>query len=299
MAKQQNTSSNKAALVLGAGCLILGVGAIGGVAYTVMAQQETSSKVDALTENVSALVALQSQRDDPAQAAKSAIQEHFAAEQAQKRDQLLSGATAAVDEGVPEGKHIYGNPDARFTLVEFSDYECPYCQRFHDTPKEIVESSGGNVNWEYLHFPLGSHNPMAKNLSIASECVSEELGNKAFWAFTNEVFDSTGGNGRGIPDLEGLVESLGLPPSELQACMNDPEMAQRVEEDMQKASQAGVSGTPSSYIVDNVTGDIEVIAGAQPIENVMQKLRALVERSRANVEEQVSEAADRAGEEAS
>jgi len=291
MAKQQkqNESTNKAALFLGAGCLVLGIGAIGGVAYTVLAQQETSSKVDALTDNVNALVNMQKQQGDPAEAAKAAINEHFEAQRAQKRDSLLANAPAAQDEDIPEGKHIYGNPEARFTLVEFSDYECPFCQRFHDTPKEIVESSGGNVNWEYLHFPLDSHNPTAMNLSVASECVSEELGNQAFWAFTNEVFETTGGNGRGIPDMEGLVESLGMDPADLSACMSDREMVQRVEEDMQKAAQAGVTGTPSSYIVDNVTGDIEVISGAQPMQNVMQKLRGLVERSRGGDDGQPTE----------
>lgn len=282
MAKQQmkNGSTNKAALFLGASCLVLGIGAVGGVAYTVIAQEETSNKVDVLTDNVSALVKLQQQQGDPAEAAKSAINAHFESERMQKRDALLKSAPAAHDDGVPDGKHLYGNPDARFTLVEFSDYECPYCQRFHDTPKEIVESSGDNVNWEYLHFPLGSHNPTAMNLSIASECVAEELGNQAFWAFTNEVFETSGGNGRGVPDMEGLVESLGMAPEDLKTCMSNPEMAQRVKADMDKAAQAGVTGTPSSYIVDNITGDIEVISGAQPIENVMQKLRALVERSR-------------------
>jgi len=304
MAKQQmkNGSTNKAALFLGAGCLVLGIGAIGGVAYTVMAQEETSAKVDALTENVSALVTLQQQQGDPAEAAKAAINAHFEAERMQKRDALLKSAPAAQDEGVPDGKHLYGNPDARFTLVEFSDYECPYCQRFHDTPKEIVESSGDNVNWEYLHFPLDSHNPTAMNLSVASECVSEELGNQAFWAFTNEVFETSGGNGRGVPDMEGLVESLGMSPADLSACMSDPDMVQRVQADMEKAGQAGVTGTPSSYIVDNETGDIEVISGAQPIENVMQKLRALVERSRSGETGQPEDAAQAdtvAGDEAS
>ncbi|ECV9568420.1 thioredoxin domain-containing protein, partial [Salmonella enterica subsp. enterica serovar Dublin] len=78
----------------------------------------------------------------------------------------------AAPEKVEEGKHIYGDLGARFTLVEFSDMECPFCKRFHDTPKQIVDASKGNVNWQWKHMPLDFHNPAAHKEALAAECIA-------------------------------------------------------------------------------------------------------------------------------
>ena len=76
-----------------------------------------------------------------------------------------------------ERDHIYGNPDAVISLIEYSDFECPFCKRFHTTPKEIVDAYGGRVNWVYRHFPLAMHNPGAQKQAEASECANELGGN--------------------------------------------------------------------------------------------------------------------------
>ncbi|WP_304526855.1 thioredoxin domain-containing protein [Halomonas sp. I5-271120] len=284
MAKQQETeqtsSSNKTLMAIGIGSTVIGLAAVGGVTYSIAKQEETASDVSQLTQSVNAMVEMQKNQADPGEAAKAAVQEHFAAKNNEKRQALMASAENAQNEGVPEDKHLYGNPDARFTIVEFADYECVYCQRFHETPKQIVDGSGGNVSWEFLHFPLDMHNPMAMKEAVAAECVAEELGNKAFWAFSNEAYATTGGNGSGVPDLSGTVEALGMSPSDLQECMSNPEMRQRVQDDLQKGASAGVTGTPSSYIVDNVTGNLVSISGAQPMQSVMQKLRGLVDQGR-------------------
>jgi len=62
---------------------------------------------------------------------------------------------------VSKNDHIYGNPGAAITLVEYSDYECPFCKRFHPTAKKLVDQSDGKVNWVYRHFPLAFHHPGA------------------------------------------------------------------------------------------------------------------------------------------
>ncbi|MEW7976409.1 MAG: thioredoxin domain-containing protein, partial [Candidatus Sedimenticola endophacoides] len=89
------------------------------------------------------------------------------------------------------GNHIYGNEDARFTLVEYSDLECPYCKRFHSVPKKVVDSSSGLVNWQWKHLPLPFHNPVAAVEAQASECVASIAGNRAFWVYLQQIFEET------------------------------------------------------------------------------------------------------------
>ena len=66
-------------------------------------------------------------------------------------------------------KRLPMNPDAPVTLIEYSDFECPFCKRFHDTAKRLVDASEGQVNWVYRHFPLGFHNPGAQKQAEAAE----------------------------------------------------------------------------------------------------------------------------------
>src|SRR5690349_16280049 len=93
--------------------------------------------------------------------------------------------------------HIYGNPDAPISLVEYSDFECPFCKRFHSTAKEIIDAYGGKVNWVYRHFPLSMHNPGAEKQAEASECVAQLGGNDAFWKYANAIYARTQSNGNG------------------------------------------------------------------------------------------------------
>ncbi|WP_245228378.1 DsbA family protein [Vibrio mytili] len=107
--------------------------------------------------------------------------EHFVQ---QKREQDIQAKYAKYEsapEQVPDDKRIYGNLNARFTLVEFSDLECPFCKKFHDTPKEVVDASNGNINWQWKHLPLSFHNPAAEKEALAAECVAEQKGNRGFW----------------------------------------------------------------------------------------------------------------------
>lgn len=86
--------------------------------------------------------------------------------------------------------HIRGNKKAKVVVIEYSDFQCPFCQRVHPTYKKIVETYGDKVMWVYRHFPLNFH-PKALPAAIASECAYEQGGDDAFWKFTDELFNST------------------------------------------------------------------------------------------------------------
>ena len=165
--------------------------------------------------------------------------------------------------------HIYGNPDAPITLVEYSDFECPFCKRFHPTVVQLMENNQENLRWVYRHFPLAFHNPGAQKQGEASECVAELSGNDVFWKFTDFIYQRTTSNGQGFPiaNLRLLAEEVGVDGEEFNNCLNSGQMAARVKEDIDNGVQIGVSGTPAAFFT-NLEGEIRVIAGAYPLENL-------------------------------
>ena len=78
------------------------------------------------------------------------------------------------------------NENPEFTVIEYSDFECPFCSRVHPTLDRLAEEND-NVTWVYRHLPLSFH-PQALPAAIASECVAQEEGNDAFWQFADTIF---------------------------------------------------------------------------------------------------------------
>lgn len=189
-------------------------------------------------------------------------------------------------------KRIYGNLNATFTLVEFSDLECPYCKKFHTTPKSIVDESNGFVNWEWKHLPLGFHNPAAEIGAYAAECAGKVKDNKSAWAMMDLYFRKSGGNGAGVEDVNVLAKSLGIDPVGFKECMSSPDIKAKVAADVSLATRSGISGTPATFVVDNRTGKSILLGGAQPIEafgTTMKKLEehyqsTLIEKSESSGE---------------
>ncbi len=89
---------------------------------------------------------------------------------------------------VDEGDHMLGNANASVTLIEYSDFQCPYCKTFHPTVKRVLADYGDQVNWVYRHFPLETIHPNARPMAHAAECVAEAKGNDAFWQFSDLLF---------------------------------------------------------------------------------------------------------------
>ena len=81
--------------------------------------------------------------------------------------------------------YILGNPNAPVMIIEYSDFECPYCKGFHPTLKQIVEESNGNVKWIYRNYPLHQH---SFEKLVAAECVYKIKGNDAYWDYSDLLF---------------------------------------------------------------------------------------------------------------
>jgi len=172
--------------------------------------------------------------------------------------------------------HIFGNPDAPITLIEYSDFECPFCKRFHPTVVKLIENNPDTVRWVYRHFPLGFHNPGAQKQAEAAECVADIQGNDAFWEFSDKIYARTRSNGKGFPiaNLRPLAEEVGADGDEFTSCLDSGKMTARVKEDIENGAQVGVTGTPAAFII-NQAGESQFVAGALPLEQLQQMVDSL------------------------
>ena len=169
-------------------------------------------------------------------------------------------------------EHIRGNPDARIALVEYSDFDCPFCSQFHETAQEVVDAYPEDVMWVYRHFPLESIHPEALDKAIASECVASLGGSNAFWDFADLMF---GNNGYTADDISEVAGQVGVGESALSECMAGDLAADAVDEDLGTATIAGVQGTPGNFLVDMETGEAITLYGAVPFSTVENAIESL------------------------
>ncbi len=173
-----------------------------------------------------------------------------------------------------EGSTILGNPNAKISIVEFGDYQCTFCYKFHkDTMKMIVEQYvvDGEVNFVYKDFPLnGLSSVMA---SEASYCAQEQ---GKFWQYHDMIYENWEGENTGWITrvaLEKFAENIGLGMNEFNSCMNDSKYQQKVLNNEEFARKINIDATPSFIIFDDVTA--YRIIGAQPFEKFEQVLKEL------------------------
>lgn len=178
--------------------------------------------------------------------------------------------------------HIYGNPDAEISLIEYSDFECSYCKSFHTRVKPVVETYGGRVNWVYRHFPLNIHNPGAQKQAEASECANELGGNEAFWKYADAIYARTKSNGKGFPinKLVPLAKEIGLDETEFQSCLKSGRYTERVQEDLAEGSRIGITGTPGNILLNNETGEVKFLKGAVPTKVLKANFSRMLEKKK-------------------
>ncbi len=184
-----------------------------------------------------------------------------------------AGPDAAVVKEILKIKptdHVLGNPNAEIVFFEYSDLECPFCKRFHETMKQVLDRHGkdGKIAFVYRHFPLSIH-PRSPKESEAAECVNALGGNDAFWKFVDHLFEITpANNGFDPAKLPEVAVYAGVDKAAFQTCLDSGKMAARVQADFTDGVNIGVRGTPFTMIVNTKTGKQVPIGGALPIEQV-------------------------------
>lgn len=177
-----------------------------------------------------------------------------------------TASPAQKPKDVTDADHIRGNKNAKVTLVEYSDFECPFCKSFHPTGQTLMKTYGDKIRWVYRHFPLTFH-ANAQKEAEASECIAELGGNDAFWKYADTIFERTTSNGNGfaLDKLGAMASELGVNQTQFQSCLDSGKYEKLVKSQIADGTAAGVGGTPSTFII-NSKGDSRLIVGAQPIE---------------------------------
>lgn len=182
--------------------------------------------------------------------------------------------TAQIDP-VTEDDYIKGSVDAPITIVEYSDFDCPFCSRFHDSMNQVVANSDVEVAWVYRHFPLEQLHPNAFSVSLAAECVGEQGGDTAFWQFTDAYFAERGA-GNNTPHGElvpQLVLNTGVDRNTFTECFESGRYNEDIQADIENALETGGRGTPWSILI-GPTGNTYPINGAQPARVIEQIIQA-------------------------
>jgi protein-disulfide isomerase len=152
------------------------------------------------------------------------------------------------------GNPIYGDPNAPITIIEFSDYQCPFCQRWHAEVWPQIESKyGDKIRLVYRDFPLESIHPQAVPAAEAADCAGAQ--NK-YWEFNNLLFG--GGKELGTETYDAYAQQVGLKMDDFKKCVADRSYQKEVQDDTNFAAELGVRSTPTFFI------NGLAVVGAQP-----------------------------------
>lgn len=157
-----------------------------------------------------------------------------------------------------------GGENAKVVLIEYSDFQCPFCQKHHETMKKIMNDFGNQVEWVFRNFPLKQLHPFANKAALASECAAEQ---GKFWEYADKLFE----NQSKFSDtyFGQLATELNLKIDQFNSCLNSAKYQSKVDAQEQDGVQAGVSGTPATFI------NGQLVKGAVPYD----QFKSLVENA--------------------
>jgi len=167
-----------------------------------------------------------------------------------------------------------GNPDAEITIVEFSDFQCPFCWRFYTQTLPLIEQnyiSTGKVNFVYRDFPIQSIHPYAVPAAVVAECADDQ---GKFWEMHDMIFK----NQKNWQDLQ-LAQTaslfkeyaieIGLNMDEFDSCITSGKQLEEIQNDLNDGRAYGVNGTPGFFVGNEKIGFTKLI-GAQPFSSFQE-----------------------------
>lgn len=184
-------------------------------------------------------------------------------------DQPAAAGAPITVAPITANDHVFGDKNAKVTLVEYSDFQCPYCGTFYPTVKQIMENYKGKVKLVYRHFPLSFH-PEAQPAAEASECASEQ---GKFWEFHDNLFENQAQLSSSY--YPQVAQKLGLNMSKFNDCVATHKYRQKVLDQSATGDAAGVQGTPHTIMI-GADGKMLPVSGALPYASVENTLKQLL-----------------------
>lgn len=182
------------------------------------------------------------------------------------KESLPDVRPAPVDLTAPAYTAVAGKKGSKVQVVEFADFECPYCSKAADTLSELKAKYGDRVEFSFRHFPLSFH-PNARKAGEYAQCAAQQ---GKFWQMHDEIFKHQSSVAE--EDMKRHATTIGLDQGKLDACLASGTGAKEVEQDYQKGLQVGIEGTPSFFLNGRpYTGNPTVEGLSAAIEDALQK----------------------------
>jgi len=169
----------------------------------------------------------------------------------------------------PVGKddYIRGEPNAPITLIEFSDFECPYSALYAETLEKVIKDYKGKVRLVFRHYPLDFHQN-AQKASEAVECAGEQ---GKFWEMHDRLFELNKEGNFSVDNFKKAAKELGLQVSKFNDCLDLGKYTDKVKNNLAEGQEAGVQGTPTTFI------NGEAVVGALPYDQIKNIIERLLE----------------------
>jgi protein-disulfide isomerase len=227
-----------------------------GVSVDKLQEQEVDSKVSAPSDGEveGYYLAVRNQTTQPFEEVKPQLQTVVKTLKIQQARQAYADALRAKADIVVllappkvevayDAARVRGNPKAPVTIVEFSDYQCPYCKKVEGTLNDLLTKYNGQIKLAYRDFPMRTLHPQAQLAAEASRCAEEQ---GKFWEYHDALL--TDQSKLDEAGLTATAQRLGLHEKSFQSCLVSGKFKAQVEQDVQDGTKAGVSGTPGFFI---------------------------------------------------
>lgn len=175
---------------------------------------------------------------------------------------------------VSSADHVRGSANAKVTIIDYSDTECPFCKRFHTVMKQVMTAYPNDVRWVYRHMPIEQLHSQARQESVATECAGEQ---GKFWEMLDKIYEVTPSNdGLDLATLPDLAKQVGVADAAKFAdCLKSDKFKQLIDDSIADGETAGAQGTPYSVVI-GPKGEKLPINGAQSLAQVKALVDSLL-----------------------
>lgn len=190
-------------------------------------------------------------------------------DQAAAANQPADNSGAVAKSAVPalsDSDYFVGSKDAKVVLVEYTDFECPFCLKHSETSKKIKEAYGDKILFVVRHFPLSFHEN-AQKAAEAAECAGEQ---GKFWPMYDALFTANANKTMGVDKWKSEAAKMGLKAKQFNECLDSGKYAKKIAEEQAGGAAAGVDGTPATFI------NGQLLSGALPFEQFKSVIDGLL-----------------------